>query len=113
MEFLDFIQNAWVIAIAIIGFFIKGIIEKVSINERKLSKLETQLQLINLESSGKLDQLKETTELQLQSLSKSVESLVKEMHTINKAIMHLNGNIKQGNDGFVDLLQQLLNEKKK
>ena len=97
--------------IIITGFFLKTLHSDLKEDIKQTSENKAALELLKLQSEGQLEQLTKTTELQITNLTKSIDTLVKEMHTVNKAIMHLNGNFKMQSKGMADLFEKLMDTK--
>ncbi len=107
MELHDVAQWLPMAILTAVGFFLKTLHSDLKQVIKNAAENSTKIQLLNMESNGKLDQLKEMTEVQIQSLAKQIEALAKNTHNLQKAIMHMNGNFKTHSEAMSDLYNKL------
>ena len=109
IEIIGFIIT---LLLTIIGYFLRdshrGIRSDLKETMEQTAENRANIEMLQVKSDGKLDQLKETTELQIQQLVASIDNMAKVM---DSKIEHLNVNLKHGNEGFLSILEEILDKK--
>ena len=88
----------------VIGYFLKVLHKDVKENIERTSSNSADIKLLQQKSDDKIDRLAEITELQIQSVTKAVE-------TLNKTVSHMNGNMKN-KDNYYALKLEMLEKKR-
>lgn len=72
--------------VGIIAYFLKNLHNNITQNDKDVAGLKSEVALIKSESNNKIDNLTETTNIQIQNLTKAVEDLT---YVSNKILLRM------------------------
>jgi len=72
--------------VGIIAYFLKNLHHNITQNDKDVAGLKSEVALIKSESNNKIDNLTETTNIQIQNLTKAVEDLT---YVSNKILLRM------------------------